>query len=94
MATQTNGKTFSTLPLHWKEVYYTNCPLVSASNAGQELGWTREEYKKTGIKYGLLRSRRENNWYPLGRFLPAARGHPRDQAHGEEQGSSFWDVEL
>jgi ABC-type nitrate/sulfonate/bicarbonate transport system substrate-binding protein len=53
-----------TVPLSWKEVYYTNCPLVSASNVDQELGWTREEYKKIGVTYGFLRSRRENNWYP------------------------------
>ena len=26
------------IPLNWKEVYYTNCPLVSASNVDQELG--------------------------------------------------------
>lgn len=56
--------TFSTVPLDWNEVYYTNCPLVSASNIDQELGWTREEFKKMGVKYGFLRSRRENNWYP------------------------------
>ena len=56
--------TFSTVPLDWNEVYYTNCPLVSASNVDQELGWTREEYKKLGVKYAFLRSRRENNWYP------------------------------
>src|SRR6476660_7558321 len=55
---------FSTVPLNWKEVYYTNCPLVSASNVDQELGWTREEYKKIGVKYGFLRSVRENDWYP------------------------------
>jgi ABC-type nitrate/sulfonate/bicarbonate transport system substrate-binding protein len=55
---------FSTVPLDWKEVYYTNCPLVSASNVDQELGWTREEYKKIGVEYAFLRSRRENNWYP------------------------------
>jgi ABC-type nitrate/sulfonate/bicarbonate transport system substrate-binding protein len=53
-----------TVPLNWSEVYYTNCPLVSASNVDQELGWTREEYKKIGVKYAFLRSRRENNWYP------------------------------
>jgi hypothetical protein len=53
-----------TVPLDWKEVYYTNCPLVSASNVDQELGWTREEFKKIGVKYAFLRSRRENNWYP------------------------------
>jgi ABC-type nitrate/sulfonate/bicarbonate transport system substrate-binding protein len=54
----------TTVPLNWKEVYYTNCPLVSASNVDQELGWAREEYKKIGVKYGYLRSRQENNWYP------------------------------
>jgi ABC-type nitrate/sulfonate/bicarbonate transport system substrate-binding protein len=55
---------FATVPLSWKEVYYTNCPLVSASNVDQELGWTREEYKKIGVQYAFLRSRAENNWYP------------------------------
>jgi ABC-type nitrate/sulfonate/bicarbonate transport system substrate-binding protein len=45
-------------------VYYTNCPLVSASNVDQELGWTREEFKKIGVKYAFLRSRAENDWYP------------------------------
>jgi len=54
----------STVPLNWNEVYYTNCPLVSASNVDQELGWTREEYKKIGVKYAFLRSVRENDWYP------------------------------
>ncbi len=62
MATQ--EKKFHTVPLDWKEVYYTNCPLVSASNVDQELGWTREEYKKIGVKYAFLRSVRENDWYP------------------------------
>ena len=57
-------KKFTTVPLDWNEVYYTNCPLVSASNIDQELGWTREEYKKIGVKYAFLRSRRENDWYP------------------------------
>ncbi|HLO82807.1 MAG TPA: ABC transporter substrate-binding protein [Chitinophagaceae bacterium] len=57
-------KQSTTVPLDWKEVYYTNCPLVSASNVDQELGWAREEYKKIGVKYGYLRSRIENNWYP------------------------------
>jgi ABC-type nitrate/sulfonate/bicarbonate transport system substrate-binding protein len=54
----------TTVPLDWKEVWYTNCPLVSASNVDQELGWTREEFKKIGVKYGFFRSRRENDWYP------------------------------
>jgi len=55
---------FSTVPLDWKEVYYTNCPLVSASNVDQELGWTREEYKKIGVNYQFLRAVRGNDWYP------------------------------
>ncbi len=62
--TEVNGKKVSTVPLDWKEVYYTNCPLVSASNVDQELGWTREEFKKIGVKYGFMRSRAENDWYP------------------------------
>jgi ABC-type nitrate/sulfonate/bicarbonate transport system substrate-binding protein len=52
------------VPLNWKEVYYTNCPLVSASNVDQELGWTREEYKKIGVKYGFIRSTPLTDWYP------------------------------
>ena len=58
-----SGK-LNTRSLNWKEVYYTNCPLISASNVDQELGWTKEEYKKIGVKYGFLRSVPENNWYP------------------------------
>jgi ABC-type nitrate/sulfonate/bicarbonate transport system substrate-binding protein len=54
----------STVKVDWKEVYYTNCPLVSASNVDQELSWTKEEYKKIGVKYAFLRSTRENDWYP------------------------------
>ena len=48
------AKKFSTVPLNWKEVYHTNCPLVSASNVDQELGWTREEFKKIGVQYAFL----------------------------------------
>ena len=54
----------NTVELDWNEVYYTNCPLVSASNVDQELGWTREEFKKIGVKYAFLRSTRKNDWYP------------------------------
>jgi len=54
----------STVPLRWDEVYYTNCPMVSANNVDQELGWCHEEFKKIGVDYSYLRSRRENNWYP------------------------------
>ena len=57
-------KVASTVPLDWKEVYYTNCPLVSASNVDQELGWTKEEYAKIGVDYAYFRSRAETNWYP------------------------------
>ena len=64
VASEPKTKKFNTVPLNWKEVYYTNCPLVSASNVDQELGWTREEYKKIGVKYAFLRSTRENDWYP------------------------------
>ena len=39
-----------TVKLNWKEVYYTNCPLISASNVDQELGWTKEEFKKIGVE--------------------------------------------
>jgi ABC-type nitrate/sulfonate/bicarbonate transport system substrate-binding protein len=59
-----DDKKSGTVKLDWNEVYYTNCPLVSASNVDQELGWTREEFKKIGVKYAFLRSRRENDWYP------------------------------
>jgi len=52
------------VPLNWKEVWYTNCPLISASNVDQELGWTREEYKKIGVKYEYFRNTRENDFYP------------------------------
>jgi len=58
------GKTASTVALDWKEVYYTNCPLISASNVDQELGWVKEEYSKIGVDYAYFRSRRETNWYP------------------------------
>ena len=62
--TATGDRVSSTVPLTWDEVYYTNCPLVSASNVDQELGWTRGEFRKLGVTYAFLRSRRENNWYP------------------------------
>jgi ABC-type nitrate/sulfonate/bicarbonate transport system substrate-binding protein len=58
------GKQLSTVDLNWNEVYYTNCPLVSASNVDQELGWTKEEFKKLGVNYLYLRSSAENDWYP------------------------------
>ena len=60
--TMAEEKRSDTVPLDWNEVYYTNCPLVSASNVDQELGWTKEEYKRIGVKYAFLRSVRGNNW--------------------------------
>jgi formate hydrogenlyase transcriptional activator len=60
----TTGEVLRTVKLDWNEGYYTNCPLVSASNVDQELGWTKEEYKKRGVNYLYLRARAENDWYP------------------------------
>jgi hypothetical protein len=34
------AKESSTVSLRCDQVYSTNCPLVSASNVDQELGWT------------------------------------------------------
>ena len=44
------------ISLDWKEVYYTNCPLISASNVDQELGWTSEEFAKDRCRVCLLHS--------------------------------------
>jgi hypothetical protein len=59
-----NNTKLSTVKLNWKEVYYTNCSMVSASNVDQEMGWTKEEYKKIGVDYLYLRARAENDGYP------------------------------
>lgn len=65
MATMTiKGKTMRSVDVDWNEFYYTNCPLVSASNVDQELGWVKEEFKKLNVAYKYLRSTRENDWYP------------------------------
>jgi len=61
---EVGGKMTSTISLDWKEVYYTNCPLVSASNIDQELGWTAEEFAKIGVEFAYFRSRPETDWYP------------------------------
>ena len=37
----------SLVPLNWKEVWDTNCPLLSASNVDQELGWAREDTRRS-----------------------------------------------
>src|SRR5210317_270736 len=59
-----DGKMSTTISLDWNEVYYTNCPLISASNVDQELGWVNEEYLKIGVNYAYFRSRPETDWYP------------------------------
>ena len=61
---EVDGKLTTTISLDWKEVYYTNCPLISASNVDQELGWVNEEYLKIGVNYAYFRSRPETDWYP------------------------------
>jgi ABC-type nitrate/sulfonate/bicarbonate transport system substrate-binding protein len=58
------GTKFSTVPLNWKEVFFTNCPMVSANNIDQELGWCKTDFKKIGVDYSFFRSRRENDFYP------------------------------
>ena len=60
----TNEKKSSTVPLNWKEVFFTNCPMVSANNVDQELGWCKMDFKKIGVDYSYFRSRRENDYYP------------------------------
>ena len=61
---EVDGKMTTTISLDWKEVYYTNCPLISASNVDQELGWVNEEYLKLGVKFAYFRSVPETDWYP------------------------------
>ena len=58
------GRKGGTVPLNWKEVYFTNCPMVSANNIDQELGWCKTDFKAIGIDYSYMRSRRETDWYP------------------------------
>ena len=73
----------------WTRVaFYTTCPMVSASNMDQELGWTGGEFKKTGVDYRCFRSRSENNFCPryvhnldnLIRMGPLP-GDPRQRRH-------------
>ena len=54
--TTKQARTFSTVPLNWKEVWYTNCGMVSASNVDEALGWCKTEFKKIGVKYAYFRS--------------------------------------
>ena len=59
-----NGIMTSTISLDWKEVYFTNCPMVSANNVDQELGWCKTDFKALGIDYSYFRSRPETDFYP------------------------------
>ena len=54
----------STVPLDWKQVWYTNCPMVSANNIDQELGWCKTDFKKIGVDYDYFRRSPQNDWYP------------------------------
>ena len=83
----------NTVKLDWKEVYYTNCPLVSASNVDEGLGLTKKEFKKIGVKFAYMRSTPRNRLvsplhpqsgksHPLRRLVsayPSARRYPPDQ---------------
>ena len=64
MAVVEEERVSTTVPLNWDEVWFTNCPMVSANNVDQELGWCREEFKKIGVEYAYFRHAPENNWYP------------------------------
>ncbi len=59
-----DGQKLSTAKLDWKQVWFTNCPMVSANNIDQELGWCRQEFKNIGIEYDYLRHTRDNDFYP------------------------------
>jgi len=41
-----------------------HCPLVSASNVDQEIGWVKEEFKKIGVAYKYFAPRARTTWYP------------------------------
>jgi len=53
----------TTVPLDWNEVWFTNCPMVSANNVDQELGWCREEFKKIGLTRSL--NTIKNDWWRI-----------------------------
>jgi ABC-type nitrate/sulfonate/bicarbonate transport system substrate-binding protein len=77
-----------TVKLDWKEVYYSNCPLISASNVDEGLGWVKEEYKKIGVNYFYLRAKKENDWYPhyihnLDNFIRFGGLFPPVQVHAD-----------
>ena len=95
-------KQATTVPLNWEEVWFTNCPMVSANNVDQELGWCREEFKKIGVEYAYFRSRAREQLVPalhpqprqpdpLRRPVPAdprPRRHPPHRAAGRDVGAT------
>ena len=101
-------KVSTTVPLNWKEVWYTNCPMVSANNVDQELGWCREEFKKIGVEYAYFRHAPENNFYPhyihnldnlirFGGLYPPIQVHaafPRHVRHAQEPGPAHVRVDV
>ena len=59
-----NGIMTSTISLDWKEVYFTNCPMVSANNVDQELGWCKTDFKAYGDRLLLFSKPSETDFYP------------------------------
>ena len=109
MATEINDKTFSTVPLDWKEVYCTNrlpsrirqrCRSgIGLDQRGVQEDWRQLQVPPLASREQLVSAlyAQPRQPYPLRRFAPAhppACGHPQDQAPEAEQGRSFWDVEL
>jgi len=64
MTTTGEHRVSTTVPLNWEEVWFTNCPMVSANNVDQELGWCRGELTKIGVEYAYFRSNNLSNFYP------------------------------
>jgi hypothetical protein len=62
-------KDLMTVPLRWEEVYFTNCPMVSANNIDQELGWCKTDFKKIGaccVNVEILMGRGCGGWCGVG----------------------------
>ncbi len=92
-------KVSRTVPLNWKEVYFTNCPMVSANNIDQELGWCKTDFKQIGVDYSYFRSRRENNWYPhyihnLDNLIRFGGLYPPVHVHADMRRTRLCDVGL
>jgi len=64
VVTVIDGQKLSTVALDWKEVWFSNCAMVSANNIDQELGWCRQEFKSIGVTYDYMRHTTDTDWYP------------------------------